>query len=89
MNYENGDEMAGRPVWGNLGEGGKPPQRAHHLEKIVSGVSRERKKLKALELKKKNGFADARKERAYHKATQVLEPLMVVVLDDGTRLSLF
>jgi len=90
--FENGDE---RLSWGNLGEVGELPDRAHNLETDVDKAQRERKKLQELTAKKSNGFGCEKQrknhhhdKKAQHKATEPTR-LITVTTEDGTRYSLW
>lgn len=84
------DSVAERLRWSKYGEKGDVPQRAHHLEKVVAQVQRERRKLDALEAKKKNGFKEYREQLAVAKhAASNAERLLLVEDEDGVRVTLW
>lgn len=66
LEFENGEE---RLAWCNLGEGGKPPERAHQVEVDVEKAQAERRKLKVLAEKKRGGFKQHRQHLAQHRET--------------------
>ena len=83
LEFENGEE---RLAWCNLGEGGKPPERAHQGEVELAKKQNEDRKQRVLAEKKRNGFAQHRKAKAQHRAAT---PAMVKVAEyttpDGVR----